>query len=57
MPYGSSVNDLPTGFFLAAHIAALALGAGFARLGFEGERAHYTCTLQGQDLHGTVIVT
>jgi len=34
MPYGSSVNDLPTGLFLAVQIAALALGAGFA--GFEG---------------------
>src|SRR6476646_442498 len=32
MPYGSWVNDLPTGFFLAVHIAAFTLGAGFAWL-------------------------
>ena len=30
MPYGSWINDLPTGFFLAVHIAAFAIGAGFA---------------------------
>jgi hypothetical protein len=35
MPYGSWVNDLPTGFFLAVHIAAFALGAGFAWLAFK----------------------
>ena len=35
MPYGSWVNDLPTGFFLAVHIAAFALGVGFAWLAFK----------------------
>jgi hypothetical protein len=35
MPYGSWVNDLPTGFFLAVHIAAFALGAGFAWLAYK----------------------
>jgi hypothetical protein len=34
MPYGQWVNDLPTGFFLAVHIAAFAVGAGFAWLAF-----------------------
>lgn len=37
MPYGSWVNDLPTGFFLTVHIAAFALGAGFAWLAFKRE--------------------
>ena len=37
MPYGSWVNDLPTGFFLAVHIAAFALGADFAWLAFKRE--------------------
>ena len=37
MPYGSFVNDLPTGFFLAVHIAAFAIGAGFAWLAFKRE--------------------
>ena len=35
MPYGSWINDLPTGFFLAVHIAAFAIGAGFAWLAFK----------------------
>ena len=35
MPYGDWSNELPTGFFLAVHIAAFALGAGFARLAFK----------------------
>jgi len=39
MPYGSWVNDLPTGFFLAVHIAAFVLGAGFAWLAFKRELA------------------
>jgi hypothetical protein len=39
MPYGSWVNDLPTGFFLAVHIAPFALGAGFAWLAFKRELA------------------
>ena len=30
MPYGDWVNELPTGFFLAVHVAAFAVGAGFA---------------------------
>jgi hypothetical protein len=30
MPYGDWINDLPTGFFLTVHIAAFAIGAGFA---------------------------
>jgi hypothetical protein len=37
MPYGSWVNDLPTGFFLAVHIAAFVLGSGFAWLAFKRE--------------------
>src|SRR5215212_8231402 len=39
MPYGSWVNDLPTGFFLVVHIAAFVLGAGFAWLAFKRELA------------------
>jgi hypothetical protein len=35
MPYGSFVNDLPTGFFLIVHIAAFAIGAGFAWLAYK----------------------
>jgi len=37
MPYGSFVNDLPTGFFLTVHIAAFAVGAGFAWLAAKRE--------------------
>ena len=37
MPYGSWVNDLPTSFFMAVHIAAFALGAGFAWVAFRRE--------------------
>ena len=37
MPYGGWVNDLPTGFFLAVHIAAFAIGAGFAWLACKRE--------------------
>lgn len=37
MPYGSWINDLPTGFFLAVHITAFAIGAGFAWLAFKRE--------------------
>jgi hypothetical protein len=37
MPYGSWVNDLPPGFFLTVHIAAFAVGAGFAWLAFKRE--------------------
>ena len=32
MPYGSWINDLPTGFFLTVHVAAFAIGGGFAWL-------------------------
>ena len=32
MPYGSWINDLPTGFFLTVHMVAFAIGAGFAWL-------------------------
>jgi hypothetical protein len=35
MPYGSWINDLPTAFFMVVHIAAFALGAGFAWLAFK----------------------
>jgi hypothetical protein len=37
MPYGSWVNDLPTSFFLTVHVAAFAIGAGFAWLAFKRE--------------------
>ena len=37
MPWGSWVNELPTEFFMAVHIAAFALGAGFAWLAFKRE--------------------
>ena len=37
MPYGSWINDLPTAFFMVVHIAAFALGAGFALLAFKRE--------------------
>ena len=35
MPYGSWVNELPTSFFLTVHVAAFAIGAGFAWLAFK----------------------
>ena len=37
MPWGSWVNELPTEFFMAVHIAAFAIGAGFAWLAFKRE--------------------
>ena len=37
MPYGDWINELPTGFFLVVHVAAFALGAGFAWLAFRRE--------------------
>ena len=37
MPYGSWINDLPTACFMVVHIAAFALGAGFAWLAFKRE--------------------
>jgi hypothetical protein len=30
MPWGTWINELPTGFFLVVHIAAFAIGAVFA---------------------------
>ena len=36
---GSWINDLPTAFFMVVHIAAFALGAGFAWLAFKRELA------------------
>ena len=35
MPYGDWINEFPTGFFLVVHIAAFALGAGFAWLAYK----------------------
>ena len=37
MPWGTWINELPTAFFMAVHIAAFALGAGFAWLAFKRE--------------------
>ena len=37
MPYGNWINEFPTGFFLVVHIAAFAIGAGFAWLAFKRE--------------------
>ena len=37
MPYGSWINEFPTGFFLVVHLAAFAAGAGFAWLAFKRE--------------------
>ena len=37
MPYGDWINELPTGFFLTVHVAAFALGAGFAWLATKRE--------------------
>jgi hypothetical protein len=34
MPWGDWVNELPTEFFLAVHIAAFAIGAAFAWTAF-----------------------
>ena len=34
MPWGDWINDLPTGFFLAVHLAALVIGATFAWMAF-----------------------
>jgi hypothetical protein len=35
MPWGDWVNELPTEFFLAVHIAAFAIGAAFAWAAFK----------------------
>ena len=37
MPYGAWVNELPTAFFMVVHVAAFALGAGFAWLAYKRE--------------------
>jgi hypothetical protein len=37
MPYGDWINELPTEFFLTVHVAAFAIGAGFAWLAFKRE--------------------
>jgi hypothetical protein len=37
MPWGDWTNELPTGFFLAVHIAAFAIGAFFAWTAFKRE--------------------
>jgi hypothetical protein len=37
MPWGDWINELPTTFFMVVHIAAFALGAGFAWLAFKRE--------------------
>jgi hypothetical protein len=37
MPWGDWVNELPTEFFLAVHIAAFAIGATFAWTAFKRE--------------------
>jgi hypothetical protein len=37
MPWGTWINELPTAFFMAVHVAAFALGAGFAWLAFKRE--------------------
>jgi hypothetical protein len=37
MPYGDWVNELPTAFFLVVHIAAFAVGAGFAWVAYKRE--------------------
>jgi hypothetical protein len=39
MPYGDWINELPTAFFLVVHIAAFAVGAGFAWLTFKREHS------------------
>jgi hypothetical protein len=37
MPWGDWINELPTAFFMVVHIAAFALGTGFAWLAFKRE--------------------
>jgi hypothetical protein len=38
VPYGSWINELPTAFFMVVHIAAFAIGAGFAWMAFKREQ-------------------
>jgi hypothetical protein len=35
MPWGSWINEFPTGFFLVVHISAFVIGAGFAWAAFK----------------------
>ena len=35
MPYGDWINELPTAFFMVVHIAAFAVGAGFAWVAYK----------------------
>ena len=37
MPHGGWINELPTAFFMVVHVAAFAIGAGFAWLAFKRE--------------------
>jgi hypothetical protein len=37
MPWGSWINELPTGFVMVVHIAAFAIGATFAWVAFKRE--------------------
>jgi hypothetical protein len=37
MPWGTWINELPTAFFMVVHIAAFAIGAGFAWVAFKRE--------------------
>ena len=37
MPWGNWINELPTEFFMVVHIAAFAIGAGFAWVAFKRE--------------------
>jgi hypothetical protein len=37
VPYGDWINELPTAFFMVVHIAAFAIGAGFAWVAFKRE--------------------
>jgi len=37
MPWGSWINELPTGFFMVVHIAAFAIGATFAWVALKRE--------------------
>ena len=39
MPWGDWVNELPTEFFLAVHVAAFAIGAAFAWTAFKRDLA------------------
>ena len=38
MPWGSWINQLPTGFFLTVHVTAFVIAAGFAWTAFRRDR-------------------